>query len=265
MTPCRALVPLSCASALALAAIGCGARTDLSDLGRLDARGAVDADPCPSGLPGPALVLVAGTSVCIDATEVKNSDYAAFLASSPSAGTGVCAFNTTHVPLFLWPPAPEHLDDPVVNVNWCDARAYCLWAHKALCGKPDGSAGDLGDVQQPSGSVWFSACSAGGATTYPYGQAYDPTACNTLDAHRDTVAPAGAFSACEGGEPKIHDMSGNAWEWEDACSVVDGGLQCAVRGGGFRNDEFNVGCSVSYPTPIATAYDYYGFRCCSVP
>jgi hypothetical protein len=104
------------------------------------------AGSCPSGLPGPAMVpagAFALPTMCIDATEVTNAHYAAFLASSPAPGSGpgACTWNVRYEPLFHWPPPPERAAFPVVDVDWCDAFAYCAWAGKRLCGDPGGGPG----------------------------------------------------------------------------------------------------------------------------
>lgn len=68
---------------------------------------------------------------CMDATEVTNADYAAFLAANPPTSGQVawCAWNTSYLPPFGWPATGKE-NHPVVRVDWCDARAYCKWAGK---------------------------------------------------------------------------------------------------------------------------------------
>src|SRR5262249_6416251 len=79
----------------------------------------------------------AGT-FCIDATEVTNGAYKAFLAASPdpSAQPAFCGWNTDYSPSSFYGPD----DHPVVYVDWCDAYAYCEAAGKRLCGAIGGGA-----------------------------------------------------------------------------------------------------------------------------
>ena len=194
---------------------------------------------------------------CIDATEVTNAHYAAFLASAPTVGseTGVCANKVSFVPAFGWPAIGREAQ-PVVNVDWCDARAYCAWAGKTLC---------PGDRASPDAmqSAWTAACSRAGERTYPYGDAYAKGACNGNDLGLQKAENAGSLATCEGGYAGLFDMSGNVWEWEDACD--DGGpvTGCLVRGGSFRNDPLNVACGAAFLVARDAVFDDFGFRCCA--
>jgi len=57
------------------------------------------------------------------------------------------------------------------------------------------------------------ACTAGGTRDYPYGDEYEPDACNG-GTSTGLLVPTGQLSSCEGGLPGLFDMVGNAWEWE---------------------------------------------------
>jgi formylglycine-generating enzyme required for sulfatase activity len=182
---------------------------------------------------------------CIDATEVTNGDYLVFL-SDPNhrpANVPFCSADDRLEPMFDWPPAPDRLDYPVVNVDWCGALAYCDWAGKRLC-TADEHANTCGAV-------------------YPYGDTYQPLACNGLDRDEGRALPAHALSTCEGAPRGVFDMSGNVWEWLSfADPRADGGLMVGLGGGGFRNDRYNLQCNAFFMAPPTTRYDYYGFRCC---
>jgi formylglycine-generating enzyme required for sulfatase activity len=208
-----------------------------------------------------------GKPMCIDATEVTNAEYALFVEDQPSLELepASCAFNTSFAPAFGWPD-PADPDRPVGNVNWCDAFAFCKWAGKHLCGRAGGEAGALdGDLEDPVESEWFDACSAKGAREYPYapGDAFDASACNGLDLHRNHAVDVGSLPECVGSEPGLFDMSGNLWEWEDACEGDAPSAQCRVRGGSFRADALNLRCSSYEAATRDTTYDFFGFRCCA--
>jgi hypothetical protein len=64
-------------------------------------------------------------------------------------------------------------------------------------------------------------------------------------------------------------MSGNVWEWEDACDVdasnESGAFDlCRRRGGSFTQLEQNEGleCADASAQPRRQASDNLGFRCC---
>jgi formylglycine-generating enzyme required for sulfatase activity len=231
---------------------------------------------CPP-LPGPTEVKVSapGGTYCIDSTEVTNAQYADFLAAlatstvTPTLGAG-CPAMTNFTPVDtighepVWPTTA--LNYPVVHVNWCDAYAYCAWAGKRLCGAIGG--GSL--MSQPSPvpqsmeavSEWLGVCSGGGATAYPYGSTYETTWCNGTGPG-GALAPVASNPQCVGGYPGVYDMSGNVWEWTDACtSSTEIMAFCSTFGGAFDSNPSDLTCLSQrwwYRTDTAANI---GFRCC---
>jgi formylglycine-generating enzyme required for sulfatase activity len=240
---------------------------DLDYLERGDSAVAEVSDVAPSDVaetgaacPDPRMVRV--DTYCIDATEVTERDYAAFLTEKKGDTSGqpdVCAFNTSFDPDPVFFPKNPNL--PVRTVDWCDAYAYCKWSGKRLCGKIGGGALPFLSLDDPELDQWFRACSNGGTRDYPYGNTYDPTACMT---NNSGAVVAKSLTKCEGGYPGIFDMSGNVWEWMDSCN--DAG-ECALRGGGWPQEDVAAACAytpVHYKsTREETAADR-GFRCCSL-
>jgi formylglycine-generating enzyme required for sulfatase activity len=232
---------------------------------------------CPTGLKGPALVNVpapAGSAVssyCVDATEVTNAQYAAFLDASVATTEQdtTCAWNTSYTPSRDWPATGKD-DYPVVSVDWCDAYAYCKWGGKHLCGKIGGGANDFGnDFDDATKSEWFNACSAGGMSTYPYGDAYDAKACVGIDYDQagfqpaTDVARAVATAMCAGGYGGLHDLSGNVWEWENSCNGPASTDGCLMRGGAFNSDTKYLVCGSNYDRERNFSSASLGFRCCA--
>jgi Sulfatase-modifying factor enzyme 1 len=218
---------------------------------------------CPAG-PGPAMVAAGG--FCIDATLVTRAAYATFLAArvSPSTEPAYCAFNTDFTPAGHWPPDPTTASLPVVNVDWCDAQAFCTWAGKRLCGKIGGGAQDQSAANDATTDQWFAACTMAGALTYPYGDTYEPTACDGADLGVGAPVPVASLPGCVGGYPGLFDMSGNVLEWEDACSAEAGtGDNCLKRSGDYGSGQGGLTCAAPDSAARGTNYDYAGFRCCS--
>lgn len=221
------------------------------------------ANGCP-GHAGPEPVKADG--FCIDSTEVTNAQYADFLADmkgKPGASSGACGFNTTFVPESGWPAESDKRDFPVVEIDWCDAQAFCSWSGKRLCGKIGGGPSDPED-QARSSSQWFVACSASGTRQFPYGNSYDEDACNGSDRNMKRPVPVASMARCQGGVEGLFDMSGNVLEWEDSCEGTGGASDpCLVRGGAFDSSQAKLSCGA--PAVVderAAAHGDVGFRCC---
>jgi formylglycine-generating enzyme required for sulfatase activity len=214
---------------------------------------------CPSRT-GPPMVDVG--PFCIDSTEVTQKDYGLFLAAKANDTSGqpdVCAGNLSYAPDPTVGVAP---DMPARAIDWCDAFAYCAWAGKRLCGKIGGGAVPplALSLVEPSIDQWYYACSNNGKNEYPYGNTYDPSVC-AGDLPTSPVTPVGSHPKCEGGFPGIFDMSGNVWEWEDAC---DDAGSCLMRGGSIEHPAPVLACNYVklFGSRSAMLFDV-GVRCCS--
>lgn len=238
--------------------------------------------PCPSGR-GPNMARIpdgAGGTVCIDSTEVTRSQYAAFVADPesrkaprpgfcPPAGTDDADQSCMAEVASCGANCANH---PQVCVEWCSARAFCSWAGKKLC---------------PMLS-WLNACGGGLApapvgegqvarSRYPYGNEYDPNACNTSSRKGtgcdDAPATCGATDVgtlpkCQGTGPYagVLDLSGNVNEWVDSYSqqsppsVVYGGG--GFRAGGF-GAEIDSQCALVGGAGLTIEAKDIGFRCCA--
>ncbi|MBO5752498.1 MAG: SUMF1/EgtB/PvdO family nonheme iron enzyme, partial [Proteobacteria bacterium] len=130
---------------------------------------------------------------------------------------------------------------------------------------------------------WNAGCAGTDHKKYPYGNTYDPTICNGIDAYcacdssscaesnvcpfahcylscgsNLRIMPTGAFENCTN-DAGAYDISGNLWEFVD-----DGTGQPSVRGGAYNciDSENLHQCSTIMPVNSINAY---GFRCCKSP
>ena len=163
---------------------------------------------------------------CIDTTEATNGQYAAFVASRLHGRGGgmppeaVCtSVPASTTPSGTWPAPAGEENFPVVNVSWCQAYAFCQWAGKRLCGQIGG--GPLASVNFtfPQDSQWLNACTDGGGRTYPYGNDFEDVCNENVDGGPSQLAIVGSHPGCVGAFSGVYDMTGNVWEWTDACSL----------------------------------------------
>jgi hypothetical protein len=221
--------------------------------------------PCPDA---PSVDVPGGYA--IGSTEVTHGHYAQFLAEQFEPGfvagwlPSGCAFKTDFTPAMWDDNDPAEL--PVVQVDWCDAWAYCAWSGQQLCGAIGGGPTPLDQLDNPAMSQWVRACTGGGLSIYPYGVSYEADACNGMDAGFGQLVDAGSLLGCEGGFAGIFDMSGNVWEWENACDDnpnLPGNEQpCQVRGGSYFSIDTNLRCSTDIEQTRDFRNHHTGIRCC---
>jgi formylglycine-generating enzyme len=206
-----------------------------------------------------------GTLFYIDSTEVTNEQYAAFLTAKGADTSGQrpeCNWNKSYQ------PAEAIGDDkrPAVNVDFCDAAAFCDWAGERLCG--DLSGGPLAitspNLTDPTKSQWYLACAGPDSTAYPYGNDFKAGYCNEYPGSGQ-MANAGASTMCNGHYPGVFDLVGNAAEWIDSCVDDPGGDHsmdtCELMGGSFLNEDYD--CSTKFNSTRMDSAAVFGFRCCS--
>ena len=123
----------------------------------------------------------------IDVHEVTNAEYAEFLAS------GIDGIKAP----YHWPerkPPRGRADDPVANITWDEAAAYCRWRGKRL----------------PTEAEWERACRGGvESRKYPWG---DEDA-DEAKAHFDSLKGPKPVCSFEKNGFGLCDMAGNVWEW----------------------------------------------------
>jgi hypothetical protein len=203
-----------------------------------------------------------GTSFYIDRTEVTNEQYAAFLTAKAGDTSGQrpeCQWNDD------FKPAAAIGDDPrpAVNVDFCDAVAFCDWAGERLCGSLAGGQVAPSDLRDPTISQWYLACAGPDKEVYPYGNDFVADNCNEY--FSGAMADAGKFTKCEGHYTGVLDLVGNAAEWVDSCVADPGGDRsmdtCELMGGSFLRSDFD--CATALPAMRSDVAAVNGFRCCS--
>lgn len=225
------------------------------------------ADVCGTASCGtcPTASMVDAGGFQIDAAEVDNGQYALLLEVEFDVGVlpAGCEWKSGFEPDEWSADLDPSL--PVVGVDWCDAAVFCAWAGKALCGAVGGGPANWDKGDDPE-NAWFQACSNGGVNVYPYGTEYDPQMCNGDESEIGMLTPTGSLASCEGGIAGLFDMSGNAWEWTNACEVASGdaNTECRRRGGSRHSDPSSLRCAVNSGRARGDRDNGNGFRCCSL-
>jgi hypothetical protein len=216
---------------------------------------------CPRAMVSVPVPSPSTSKYCIDATEVTVAAYSAFLASNPSIAIlpASCSTKTSFVPGA--PLDMSRANYPVTQVDWCDAWGFCAAAGKHLCGRIGGGntlvGFETGDARK---SEWYSACSKGGAQTYPYPGQYVGTRC--VDHNIQNLRQVATFTGCVGGYPGLFDMSGNVAEWENDCSFNNGQDYCGARGGSYNDQSTTLTCTTVSSRLRTSRSLSVGFRCC---
>jgi formylglycine-generating enzyme len=201
---------------------------------------------------GPKMVKV--STFCIDETEVTRAQFREYLAAGDRA-THAPPFCTWNIEPVVVPSGGDEL--PVGDVNFCDAKQFCAWSGKRLCGKIGGGTVSQSKLADPSVSQWFHACSRNGTNTYPYAGGYDESKCATTG----PLSAVKSHSECSAAG--VYDLNGNVEEWEDACDAPAPGPDTTCRGRGGGNDD-GMKCTCAY-SDVASARARFaglGFRCC---
>ena len=198
----------------------------------------------------------------VDKTEVTNAMYQECVAA------GACQPNEDYGADFNDP------NQPVVGVDWNDAKAYCQWAGKRL----------------PTEAEWEKAARGTDGRTYPWGDGWDVRTTKRLNfADKNTdfdwsdkeaddgyeyTAPVGSYS--DGASPYgALDMAGNVWEWVadwyDADYYAnspsrnpagsDSGDSRVLRGGSWNLSQYVVRSAFRNGSSPDLRYYNVGFRC----
>lgn len=155
--------------------------------------------------------------------------------------------------------------NPVVNVTWDDALAYCRWLseHSGL------------RVTLPGEAEWEKAARGTDGWIYPWGNEFDKSKCNSSAGGKGGTTPVGSYSP-QGDSPYgAADMAGNVWEWTrsqfkpypyaagDGRENLEAKGTRVLRGGAFNYDEGDVRCASRIRFNPNARNDLIGFRLAS--
>jgi toxoflavin biosynthesis protein ToxD len=125
---------------------------------------------------------------------ITNMEYYLFIRESgnrvPKGWTGI------HYPMDM----DAH---PVVGIAHIDAVNYSKWLGEKTNQR----------FRLPTEAEWEKASRGVDGRLYPWGNAFDPWRCNTLESAKRGTTPVGTYSPTGDSPTGAADMVGNVWEW----------------------------------------------------
>jgi len=220
--------------------------------------------------------MVPGTQALVSETEVRVKDYAAFARENPEIDNAWKDFawpQWSHE-LQTWVTPPEAVraqqdpEEPVVNVSWEDAQAFCKWLSKK-----DGRTYRLPTDREWSCAAGIAAAEDAAASPsektgkvphYVWGTHFPPEndseSLKSFHQFKDDfpyTAPVTATS------PDMFGLRGLASNVQELCDdpLAEGSFFKVVRGGGWRSDSFeHLKCSSRFGLPPFQRSVSTGFR-----
>ncbi len=202
--------------------------------------------------PGDAeIACVAGDSMCEDDERPSHTvvmEHSFWLSSTEVTVAAYRRFtSTSRLTESRFNPGWEEENQPIVNVDWQDALAFCEWAGGRL----------------PSEKEWEYAARGGqDGTIYPWGDASpecndSPQGASFQDCIDSGPLPVGTYPENSFG---LHDMAGNVWEW---CWDPYAGSDSfrALRGGSWQDQANALRASNRRGLDRKSSAETIGFRC----
>jgi len=197
------------------------------------------------------LVYIAPLKIYVGRYEVSNREFRCFKPSHDSGYHENSALNGDK--------------QPVVNVSWNDAQAFCKWL--------DRNSGGRFSFRLPREKEWETFATCGKGSEYPWGADWPPP--KKLNYYgRENRGPTRKLETMDGycvscpvsksvrNEWGLYGAAGNVWEW---CEDGEGGAH-VIKGGSWSDCAplfLGTGCRRTYPADYK--YVNLGFRVVAEP
>jgi iron(II)-dependent oxidoreductase len=151
---------------------------------------------------------------------------------------------------------PERSNCPATRVSWHNAHGYCAWLTKVW--RAEGRIAAAEVVRLPTEAEWEKAARGSDGRSWPWGDEWDESRCNTTELGLGVTCAVGMFPA--GASPYgCLDVAGQVWEW--TTSVWGAARDMVVaRGGSFDHQRGNAFCASRHGEHPDYGWDYNGFR-----
>ncbi len=142
--------------------------------------------------------------------------------------------------------APALAEHPVTGLSLDVTNAFCAWAGEELDRH----------VRLPSGDEWEALARGPEASTWPWGDAFDPDRCACVESGSGWTVPVTAHP--DGAGPfGSEQQAGNVWEWVADRTPERWGV---VRGGSWLDHEWGVRASRALAADPRRGTETTGFR-----
>ncbi len=156
----------------------------------------------------------------------------------------------------------QNVNNPVINVTWTEANAYCAAMGKRL----------------PTEAEWEFAARGNDGRLYPWGNTWKPECAQygwtPIKGHYQTYADVDGYAICPSPAGALN-MAGNVWEWvadyfdqnyyKDAPREnpkgPTSGRERIIRGGSVLEQPVDLRTTIRIPLGADTRRDNVGFRC----
>jgi len=145
-------------------------------------------------------------------------------------------------------------DQPVIELSWYAARAYCLWLSLL-----ESERGDTNLYRLPTEKEWEYAAGGKESRTYPWGDKEPSVTLANYNNNESSTTPSGRYP--EGATHEgLYDMAGNVWEWTADLYSQDENWR-SLRGGDFNTEAGALSCYARKDRdPSIKSYSIVGFR-----
>lgn len=151
-------------------------------------------------------------------------------------------------------------DQPVVNISWFAAQAYCYWLSLLEAASENLSYDDAAGLFRLPTEIEWEWAASGGKREYPWASEKGlPT--NKLTNYREKVgATTSVRRYPDGATPEgLMDMAGNIWEWMENWYDEKKNAR-SLRGGSWLDHELELRCSERNKREPGNRYIAVGFR-----
>ena len=196
------------------------------------------------------------TPYWIDRLEVSRAQYNLCVAAGTCSEAAVNVYSSAD-------------DQPVNNISWTQALAYCRWRGARLPTEPE----------------WEYAARGPSSLVYPWGDQFEPDYLVYIGNSQFRTAPVGSRPPASASWVGALDMSGNVWEWVSTAfaspdfrtifaypydpadgreDLTNTNVSHVTRGGSFNDDQVNTrGAHRGWQLPgeASESYQLIGVRC----